>query len=70
MQTGKPDQTVYTFETKNGQRREEWTRDYDEAQAFARENGLMLIENEYEWTDSFLVLDYTPGGDDAENEGE
>jgi hypothetical protein len=65
MQTGTPDQTVYTFETKQGERREEWTRDYDEAVIFASEHQLMLIENEYEWSDSNLVGDFTPGGEDA-----
>jgi hypothetical protein len=65
MERGKPDQTVYTFEVPEGKAMtypddELWTRDYREADAYAREHGYMLIANEYEFEDSTLEADYTP----------
>ena len=65
MERGTPDQTVYTFEVPEGRimrypDAELWTRDYNEADAYAREMGYMLIANEYEFEDSGLVEDYTP----------
>ena len=70
MERGKPDMTVYTFEVPADSGRamdypdeELWTLDYKEADAYAREKGYLLIENEYEWQDSSMLEDYTPKPD-------
>ena len=70
MERGKPDMTVYTFEVPADSDRvmdypdeELWTMDYREADAYAREKGYLLIENEYVWEDSNLLEDYTPAPD-------
>ena len=65
MQRGQPDQTIYTFELPDGRTMsypddEMWTRDYREADDYAREHGYQLIENSYEFEDSSLLADYVP----------
>lgn len=53
--------TVYTFEDADGQSADDYsTQDYQEAHAYAQKNQYMLIGNEYEWSDSELVEDFTP----------
>jgi hypothetical protein len=61
---GELDLTVYTFEA--GPRGDLeypggglWTRDYREAQEYARAHHCQLIANEYEWRDDEVLEDYT-----------
>lgn len=36
-----------------------WTFDYEEAQGYAQEEGLIVIDNSYEWSDSEMLDDYS-----------
>jgi hypothetical protein len=57
---------VYTFERK-GEGKGGFgftTQDYQEAECYARENRLLLIENEFEWADSGLVRDFSEEGEE------
>jgi len=65
MERGQPDQTVYTFEAGPGVTMsypddELWTRDYEEARAYAQEKGYQVIGLDYEFEDSELIDDFTP----------
>ena len=50
---------VYTFEQKDGTKPEFTTQDPNEAKKYAQDNGLKMIANDYEFSDSELVEDYT-----------
>ena len=63
-----PEVTVYTFEQKDGTRLDLWTFDAQEADQYARDHSLMLIENTYTWEDSELAEDYTGSDEDEEEE--
>jgi hypothetical protein len=39
------------------------TQDYEEAERYAAENKLMVIDNTYEWNDSEMVDDFTEDSD-------
>lgn len=61
--------TVYTFEDANGSEAGWTTGDYREARAYAAKHGYKVIANEYEWTDSEVVDDFT-GSEDTEGEAD
>jgi hypothetical protein len=51
---------VYSFERAEGEPFGSFTtQDITEAQEYARTNGLRIIANVYEWSDSELIEDYT-----------
>jgi hypothetical protein len=53
--------TVYTFEDGDGDEYGSFTtQDYAEAKAYAQDNRLCVIANEFEWADSHPLDDYTP----------
>lgn len=51
---------VYAFADSDGNPVEFTTRDYREAESYARQNGLALIARQYEYTDSEMIADYRP----------
>ena len=53
--------TVYTFEADEGPGSDFSTQDADEARQYAYDHDLALIANEFEWSDSELVVDFRPG---------
>lgn len=58
--------TVYTFIDADGNEYGSFrTRDYGEAKSYAQDNALMVVANEYEFTDSYPVPgdDYRPQPD-------
>lgn len=63
MNTGTPDQTIYTFETSDGTKLDLWTRDFGEAERYAMDNRLVMISNEYEWVDSDVESNWTARGE-------
>lgn len=61
--------TVYSFEGPRdnpytGERR---TQDYQEAEAYAAIHHYRVIAHEYEWADSYPMVDYT-GDDEADGD--
>lgn len=59
--------TVYSFEDKDGNEFGSFTtQDYEEAKRYAAEGRLKVIANEYEWSESFPLEDYTPPADEGE----
>ncbi len=51
--------TVYSFESKDGTEDTFTTVDVHEARERARRYRMKLIANEYEWTDSEVIEDFT-----------
>ena len=51
--------TLYTFEDENGTEDSYSTQDIADAREYAQRYDRALIANEYEWTDSELIEDYT-----------
>ena len=63
--------TVYTFEDERGREQGFMTQDWVEAKAYALEYQLLVIANEYEFSDSEPVLDarpHTAEGDDNDDD--
>lgn len=60
--------TLYTFEDAAGAPDSYSTQDYAEARDRAKRYSLRLIANDYEWADSELLEDYTPGSAVQPNE--
>ena len=52
--------TVYTFEDEDGSEQVWTTQNPVEARDYARLNQLKMIANEYEYSDSEVVEDFTP----------
>jgi hypothetical protein len=50
---------VYTLEDRDGNEQSWHTQDYSEAQALAQRDHLKVICNEFEFSDSYLVDDFT-----------
>lgn len=64
--------TLYTFEGgARGSRGDDGdtysTFDYEEAKARARQYGLAVVANEYEWSDSELLEDFRPAAADDDD---
>lgn len=55
------DITLYSFEDEIGCESDFTTRDFQEAQKYARQAGYLLIENTFEWADSAPVEDHRGG---------
>lgn len=72
--------SLYSFEDADGVEPSFTTQDFREAQRYARENNLKLIDNTFEWADSEVVEDNTgdeyssdddeDGDDEDEDESE
>jgi hypothetical protein len=53
------DITVYTFEAEGDTPFGEYrTQDYEEAKAYARQYGLVIVANTFEWVESERLDDY------------
>jgi TPP-dependent pyruvate/acetoin dehydrogenase alpha subunit len=50
--------SVYTFEDDDGNEVMWTTQSYAEAEDYARRNGYLLIERQYEYSDSDYLADY------------
>lgn len=50
---------VYTLEDKERNEQEFSTQDYSEARERAMKDNLRVICNEFEWSDSYMVDDFT-----------
>lgn len=62
--------TVYVFENENGDPDTFTTTNYAEADARARRYKMRLIAQEYEYSDSETIADYTGKGDTDANDDE
>jgi hypothetical protein len=64
--------TVYTFEDEEGREQLFETQDVQEAKEYARENHLIAIANEYEWSEAIPVpdWDFRPPKPDDETDDE